>query len=44
MRSHIKLLAGKTLHYIILEYLLNDKDIKEVVLEMDIIITFSTKK
>ena len=44
MNSHIKLLARKKWRSIILEYLLKDKDMKEVVSEMDIITTFSTQE
>ena len=42
MNLRIKLLAHKTRDYILLEYLLKYKDMKEVVLEMDIITTSST--
>ena len=44
MNSHIKLLAYKTLHYVILYYFLKDKVTKEVWSEIDIITTLSTQK
>ena len=44
MQSQIKLLANKTWNSIILEYLFKDKDMKEVVSEMEIIITLYTQE
>ena len=44
MNSHIKLVANKTWYYVILEYFLKFKDMKEVVSEMDIIIDSSTQE
>ena len=44
MKSQIKLLNNKTLHSAMLEYLLKDKDMKEVVSVMDIITTFPTQE
>ena len=44
MKTHIKLLAHKPWHYVLLENLLKDKDTKEVVSEMYIITTFSTQE
>ena len=43
MNFQIKLLANKIWYYVILEYLLKGKDMKEVVSEMDIITTFPTQ-
>ena len=44
MKSQIKLLAKKALNSALLEYLLNNKDMKESVSSMDVIITSSTKE
>ena len=44
MKSQIKLLANKALNSALLEYLLNNKDMKESVSSIDIIITSSTKE
>ena len=43
MKKQIKLLAHKTWNSVILGYLLKDKSMKEVLLAMDIITTFSTQ-
>ena len=42
LKKQIKLLTHKTWHFVILEYFLKDKAIKEVVSEMDIITNLST--
>ena len=44
MKSQIKLLAKKTWNYVILGYFLKNKDMKEVVSEMDIINTLLTQE
>ena len=44
MRSYIKILANKTWHYVILEYFLKYKHMKEIVSAMDIIITSLTQE
>ena len=44
MKSHIKLVANKTWHSIILESFLENKGLKEVVSAIYIIITSSTQE
>ena len=44
MNSQFKLLAHKTCNSFILEYLLKDKDMKELVSEMDTITNLSTQE
>ena len=41
MKSQIKLISNKTCHYVILEYFLKYKYMKEVLFEIYIIITLS---
>ena len=43
IKSQTKILANKTWHYVVLEYVLKYTAMKEVVSEMDIIIIFSTQ-
>ena len=44
MKSHIKLLANKTWHSVIVQYLLKDKHMEEVVSSMDIVINLTTQE